>query len=267
MSLQRPVPRDGVLIGNRPDAIAQIGPSATEGNGGKTAAAESSAAPPTAAMQTRAAILTGPVLPTLLRQALPTMTVWLAQTAVNVAEAYYVGFLGTDALAGVALVFPVFMLMTMMSGGGTRQRRRFRGGARYRRRRQTRRGCPCSACRGSCRNRGRAVYDRHHLGRTAAVQNPRRPRQVAGCGAGIFQLSVCRRDPGVDREPACRGASRLGQRQGPGDGDAGRRDRADPVLADPDFRARPDAGIRKSPAPVLRSQSITVWRRWCCFAT
>jgi putative MATE family efflux protein len=67
---------------------------------------------------TRAAILTGAVLPTLLQLALPTMVVLLAQTAVNIAEAYYVGFLGTDALAGVAMVFPVFMLMTMMSNGG-----------------------------------------------------------------------------------------------------------------------------------------------------
>src|SRR5580704_8114908 len=67
---------------------------------------------------TRATLLTGPILPTLLRLALPTVVVLLAQTAVNIAEAYYVGFLGTDALAGVALVFPVFMLMTMMSNGG-----------------------------------------------------------------------------------------------------------------------------------------------------
>src|SRR3984885_8205410 len=66
----------------------------------------------------RAALLTGPILPTLLKLALPTMTVLVAQTAVNIAEAYYVGFLGTDALAGAALVFPVFMLMTMMSNGG-----------------------------------------------------------------------------------------------------------------------------------------------------
>jgi putative MATE family efflux protein len=66
----------------------------------------------------RAAILTGAILPTLLRLALPTIIVLVAQTAVNVAEAYYVGFLGTDALAGVALVFPIFMLMTMMSNGG-----------------------------------------------------------------------------------------------------------------------------------------------------
>ena len=66
----------------------------------------------------RAALLTAPILPALLKLALPTMTVLVAQTAVNVAEAYYVGFLGTDALAGAALVFPIFMLMTMMSNGG-----------------------------------------------------------------------------------------------------------------------------------------------------
>src|ERR1700761_2173431 len=66
----------------------------------------------------RAAILSGPILPTLLKLALPTMVVLIAQTAVNIAEGYYVGFLGTDALAGVAMVFPVFMLMTMRSNGG-----------------------------------------------------------------------------------------------------------------------------------------------------
>lgn len=70
------------------------------------------------ASSTRTALLGAPILPTLLKLALPTVTVLLAQTAVNVAEAYYVGFLGTDALAGAALVFPVFMLMTMMSNGG-----------------------------------------------------------------------------------------------------------------------------------------------------
>lgn len=68
--------------------------------------------------QRRTAILAGPILPTLMMLALPTMTVLVAQTAVNIAETYYVGRLGTDALAGVALVFPVFMLMTMMSNGG-----------------------------------------------------------------------------------------------------------------------------------------------------
>ena len=50
----------------------------------------------------RTALLTAPILPTLLKLALPTMTVLVAQTAVNIAEAYYVGFLGTDALGEVA---------------------------------------------------------------------------------------------------------------------------------------------------------------------
>ena len=70
------------------------------------------------AEETRAALLTAPILPTLLKLALPTVTVLVAQTAVNIAEAYYVGYLGTGALAGAALVFPIFMLMTMMSNGG-----------------------------------------------------------------------------------------------------------------------------------------------------
>ena len=95
--------------------------SAAADTADKPAAIARPAAPsgaPAKAIETRSTILTGPVLPTLLRLALPTMTVLIAQTAVNVAEAYYVGYLGTDALAGVALVFPVFMLMTMMSNGG-----------------------------------------------------------------------------------------------------------------------------------------------------
>src|SRR5580698_2873933 len=66
----------------------------------------------------RAAMLHGPIVSTLVKMALPVIGVMVAQTAVGIAETYYVGFLGTDALAGVALVFPVFMLMTTMSNGG-----------------------------------------------------------------------------------------------------------------------------------------------------
>jgi putative MATE family efflux protein len=66
----------------------------------------------------REAMLHGPIVRTLVKLALPTIGVMVAQTAVGIAETYYVGFLGTDALAGVALVFPIFMLMTTMSNGG-----------------------------------------------------------------------------------------------------------------------------------------------------
>lgn len=64
------------------------------------------------------AMLDGPVLPTLLKLALPTVVVLVVQTLVGVAETYFVSFLGTEAIAGVSLVFPIFMLMQMMSNGG-----------------------------------------------------------------------------------------------------------------------------------------------------
>lgn len=63
-------------------------------------------------------ILFGAVLPTMLRLSLPTTVVLVVQTCVSVLEAYFLGFLGTDTLAGVALVFPVLMLMQMMANGG-----------------------------------------------------------------------------------------------------------------------------------------------------
>lgn len=66
----------------------------------------------------RAALLQGAILPRLLRLALPILVVLAVQTVVSIAETYFVGYLGTDALAGVVLVFPVIMLMTMMSNGG-----------------------------------------------------------------------------------------------------------------------------------------------------
>jgi len=68
-------------------------------------------------LRARQAILHGPVLATMLRLAWPTILVLLAQIAVGVAETFYVSYLGTAALAGVTLVFPILMLMTMMSNG------------------------------------------------------------------------------------------------------------------------------------------------------
>ncbi|WP_082649641.1 MATE family efflux transporter [Bradyrhizobium lablabi] len=70
------------------------------------------------AVNVKKAMLDGPVLPTLLKLALPTLVVMIVQTFVGIAETYFVSFLGTEALAGVTLVFPIFMLMQMMSNGG-----------------------------------------------------------------------------------------------------------------------------------------------------
>lgn len=62
-------------------------------------------------------MLRGPILPTLWAMALPNLVVLVVQSALGVVETHFVGVLGTEALAGVALVFPAFMLMTMMSAG------------------------------------------------------------------------------------------------------------------------------------------------------
>ena len=67
---------------------------------------------------TREFILRGAIVPTLLKLGLPTLTVIMVQTLVGVIETYFVSQLGTDALAGAAVVFPVLMLMQMMANGG-----------------------------------------------------------------------------------------------------------------------------------------------------
>ncbi len=56
-------------------------------------------------------------MPTLLRLGAPNVLIMLAQASVGLIETYFVGKLGTDALAGMALVFPVVMLMQTISAG------------------------------------------------------------------------------------------------------------------------------------------------------
>ncbi|MEO5735953.1 MAG: MATE family efflux transporter [Variovorax sp.] len=62
-------------------------------------------------------LLEAPIVPTLLRLAAPNVLVMVAQAAVGLIETYFVGKLGLDALAGMALVFPIVMLMQMTSAG------------------------------------------------------------------------------------------------------------------------------------------------------
>jgi Na+-driven multidrug efflux pump len=62
-------------------------------------------------------MLTGPILPMLVRLSLPNMMAMLAMAVVTIAETAYVGALGTPPLAGLALVFPLVMLQQMLSGG------------------------------------------------------------------------------------------------------------------------------------------------------
>ncbi|RPI31889.1 MAG: MATE family efflux transporter, partial [Hyphomicrobiaceae bacterium] len=62
-------------------------------------------------------LLQAPILPTLLRLALPNLAALIVTAAVAIAETSYVGVLGTAPLAAIALVFPMIMLMQMLSSG------------------------------------------------------------------------------------------------------------------------------------------------------
>ena len=62
-------------------------------------------------------LIEAPIAATLVRLAAPNVLVMVAQASVGLIETYFVGQLGTDALAGVSLVFPAVMLMQMMSAG------------------------------------------------------------------------------------------------------------------------------------------------------
>jgi putative MATE family efflux protein len=63
------------------------------------------------------AILTGPILPTILRLAAPNAITVIVQSLVIVIETVFVGTLGPEALAANAYVFPFLVLMQTMSTG------------------------------------------------------------------------------------------------------------------------------------------------------
>src|SRR4051794_15164795 len=72
---------------------------------------------PSLAQPAKNPLLDGPILPTLLRLAWPNVVALTAGTCVVIAETSYIGRLGTEALAAMALVFPFVILTMTMSGG------------------------------------------------------------------------------------------------------------------------------------------------------
>ncbi len=58
-----------------------------------------------------------PILRSILRLAWPGIVLVVFQSAVSIADTHFVGRLGTAPLAGLALVFPLVMLMQMMTAG------------------------------------------------------------------------------------------------------------------------------------------------------
>jgi putative MATE family efflux protein len=65
----------------------------------------------------RNALVEGAILPTLLRLAWPNVIALSAGTCVVIAETSYIGRLGVESLAAMALLFPCVILTMTMSGG------------------------------------------------------------------------------------------------------------------------------------------------------
>jgi putative MATE family efflux protein len=62
-------------------------------------------------------LLTKPIVPTILRLAIPNATVMIVQILIGLLEVYFVSRAGVDALAGVAPVFPLVSLVVAIAQG------------------------------------------------------------------------------------------------------------------------------------------------------
>jgi putative MATE family efflux protein len=62
-------------------------------------------------------LLSGPIVPAVLELSAPGLVLVAFQSMVSIGDTYFVGRLGTEPLAGLALVFPLVMLLQMTSAG------------------------------------------------------------------------------------------------------------------------------------------------------
>ena len=190
-------------------------------------------------------LLEAPIAPTLLRLAIPNVVTTLVQASTGLIETYFIGKLGTDALAGVALVFPGVMLMQMMSAGAM-------GG-----------GVSSAIARalGSGRRDDADATILHALiiaagfaaffsvamlaVRSAALCRARRPRRLARRGADLFQHRVRGRHPDLAVQHARQCHPRHRQHLRARGGDDGRRGASGAAVGGADFRLRAAAGARR----------------------
>jgi MATE family, multidrug efflux pump len=109
---------DDGLIGGRGRVVPTEPPVETRAVGSAIVAPRASASGARPVADRTRLLLEGPIARTLLRLAAPNVVVMAVQAAVSTGEAYFLGWLGADALAGVSLAFPLIMLMQTMSAGG-----------------------------------------------------------------------------------------------------------------------------------------------------
>jgi len=112
----RPMHMASSLIDARkPAGTASIGPGATMSDiavAGIPITEADRSPPPALAAAARNALLDRPILRTLLELAWPNVIALSAGTCVVIAETSYIGRLGVESLAAMALVFP-FVILTM----------------------------------------------------------------------------------------------------------------------------------------------------------
>jgi len=117
------------------------------------------------------------------------MLVMLAQASAGLIETYFVGQLGTDALTGMVLVFPLVMLRQMTSAGAV-------GGgiasAVARARRTALRRCECAgaACAADRAGVRAAVHGCRVARRPGLLRADGRQRRFAGGGADLLELGL-----------------------------------------------------------------------------
>ncbi|HMH54329.1 MAG TPA: MATE family efflux transporter [Candidatus Acidoferrum sp.] len=103
-----------------PATIAEPTPTPATRPAGSGRATDRAPAPPVNARAAarRRLLLEGPIVSTLLRLAAPNVVVNVVVIAVTASvDAHFVGRLGSTALAGLSLVFPLMMLMQQMANG------------------------------------------------------------------------------------------------------------------------------------------------------
>jgi hypothetical protein len=222
-------------------------------------------------------LLEAPIVPTLLRLAAPNVLVMVAQASVGLIETYFVGKLGTDALAGMALVFPIVMLMQMTvggaMGGGIASAIARALGARRRTDDADALVCTPSSSRwaSACASRWRCCWA--GAGSTGSWAAAAR----AGGGADVLQLGVRGRRAGMALQLAVGSIIRgTGNMSVPANVTVCGRGVADPAVAAADLRLGPlpahgHRGRRGGAAAVLpaglhRGSSSTCARRAACSA-
>src|SRR5215203_3939832 len=106
---------------SRPNRSPSLGPAADTGVAGigrEPDARRPHPARPSAESARTKLLLEGPVLPTLLRLAAPNVLNLLAFVGVITFDGFFLGRIGTDALAGASLAFPWVMLVLQTTNSG-----------------------------------------------------------------------------------------------------------------------------------------------------